>query len=226
MAYDQAVKAHTEFEKMLSNRTSTKSFTLCVICSSEREDKSVFASALSRHRRHLALDPANVDENLRTYLISHFKYQPSIAALRDEVKDGLNVRVITSDRAGTGKSLYVKRQIEKCSHVDPKLRSCCISIKKQTVPFEDVYERLKAFERGDRNDDDDETDFHRVYHLDIAYEVWYEVDYLLFNLMCLGVIESKSGGVFRRRDKDLFFVEIMAPKFKVRFVCFPFFNLF
>jgi len=123
-------------------------------------------------------------------------------------KDGLNVRVITSDRAGTGKSLYIKRQIERCQSIELNIRSCCISIKKQMLPFEMVFELLKAFESGG-----DEAE-HRIYHINISYEVWHEVDYFLFNLLCLRLIESKSGRLFRRRFKDLFFIEIMAPKFK------------
>lgn len=221
MPYDQAVKAQCEFEKMLSNHKIKKSFTLCVICSTEREDKSVFASALSRHRKNVPLE-ANIEEKLRVYLTSHLKYNPEIKELRPVAKEALGVRVITSDRAGTGKSLYVKRQIEECKKIDPKLRSCCISIKKQTVPFEEVFEKLKEFEKNDINNnkcEENESD-HCVYHIDIAYEVWYEVDFLLFNLLCLGVIESKSGRLFRRRNKDLFYVEIMPPKFKLRFLFF------
>ncbi len=56
----------------------------------------------------------------------------------------------------------------------------------------------------------------KIYHIDIAYEVWYEVDYFLFNLLCLGVLQNSSGQVFRRDPKDLFLVEIMAPKFKIK----------
>jgi len=201
------VQAQSEFEKMFSNYTSTKFFTLCIICSAEKEDKSVFASAFSRHRKNIP-NEIDVETNIRKYLSNHFKYQPMNMDLAGVEKDGLNVRVITSDRAGTGKSLYIKRQIERCQAIDPKIRNCCISIKKQMLPFETVFEHLKAFESVG-----DETE-HRVYHIDIAYEVWYEVDYFLFNLLCLSVIESKSGGLFRRRSKDLIFIEIMAPKFK------------
>lgn len=205
--YEQAVKAQSAFDKMFSNYTSSKCFNLCVLCSSEKEDKSVFASAFTRHRKNFPLD-GDVDSSLLGYLTHHFKYQPQNRNLSEVIKDKLNVRVITSERSGTGKSLYIRRQIERCQEIDPNVRSCCVSIKKQTLPFEDVFASLKEFEKC--------AGLHRVYHIDIAYEVWYEVDYFLFNLLVLGVIESKSGRLFRRRPNDLIYIEIMAPKFKAQ----------
>ena len=210
MAYDQAVKAQTSFEKLLSIHTSTKPFTLCIICSLEKEDKSVFASAFSRHRKNLPLS-ADIDAKLREYLSTHFKTKQTNANLLNIEKDDLSVRVITSDRAGTGKSLYIKRLIERFRHQEAKIKSTCISVKKQTLPFETVFNHLKMFEK---KTDDSEP---RIYHIDIAYEVWYEVDYFLFNLLCLSVVKSKSGALFRRRPNDFFFIEIMAPKFTDRF---------
>jgi len=80
------------------------------------------------------------------------------------------------------------------------------------LSFETVFEFLKAFESGV-----DEAE-HRIYHIKIAYEVSYEVENFLFNLLCMRLIES--GRLFRRRSKDLFFIEIMAPKFKGIFNCY------
>lgn len=210
MAYDQAVKAQTAFEKLLSTHTSTKPFTLCIICSLEKEDKSVFASAFSRHRKNIPLS-VDIEVKLREYLSAHFKTQQTNQNLLNIEKDDLSVRVITSDRAGTGKSLYIKRLIERFRNQDSKIESTCISVKKQTLPFETVFNHLKTFE--DVADDGRP----RIYHIDIAYEVWYEVDYFLFNLLCLSLIKSKSGALFRRRPNDFFFIEIMAPKFQDRF---------
>lgn len=209
LSYDQAVKAQTAFEKLLSIQTSDKPFTLCIICSLEKEDKSVFASAFSRHRKNIPLS-ADIELKLREYLSAHFKTRQTNENLLSIEKDDLSVRVITSDRAGTGKSLYIKRLIERFKSQNNKIKSVCISVKKQTLPFETVFNDLKKFE--ETSDDD----VPRIYHIDVAYEVWYEVDYFLFNLMCLSVIKSKSGALFRRRPNDFFFVEIMAPKFRDR----------
>ena len=119
------------------------------------------------------------------------------------------MRVITSDRAGVGKSLYIKRRIEKAHReIHSDIKHCCISIKKQTLPFEAVFDALKDFESRH------EKQMPKIFHIDIAYEVWYEVDYFLFNLLCLGTLQNSSGQVFRRDPKDLYLVEIMAPKFK------------
>jgi hypothetical protein len=215
LLYDQAVKAQVTFEKMLSNRESTsksKDFTLCIICSAEKEDKSVFVTAFNRHRKNIPFDN-NSDHELRKYLISHLQSQSysTNLSLGSIEKDNLNMRIVTSDRAGVGKSLYIKRLIEKArKYIDPNIDYCCISIKKQTLPFEMVFNELKDFEKCH------EKKYPNIYHIDIAYEVWYEVDYFLFNLFCLGILQNSNGQIFRRDPRDLYFIEIMAPKLRAK----------
>lgn len=116
--------------------------------------------------------------------------------------------MITSDRAGVGKSLYVKRQLEQAQKLlGTKVRHKCISIKKQTLPFESVFQQLSQ-----SNDKKLPT----IVHIDIAYEVWYDVDYFLFNLFCLRALTSSDGRVYRRSPKDLYLVEIMPPRIKLK----------
>lgn len=213
LVYDQAVKAHTAFEQMFSNFKSTKSFTLCIICSSEKEDKSVFATTFNRYRKNIPFEK-DLDIKLRSYLTSHFKFDLSLdVSLKKIETDALNVKIVTSERSGTGKSLYVKRQIEMAQRdVNKNIKHCCISIKKQCLPFEEVFRSLKAFE----SECYENEALPRIYHIDIAYEVWYEVDYFLFSLLCLSQLKSKNGRLFRRLSNDLFLIEIMTPKFRVK----------
>ncbi|RNA31081.1 E3 ubiquitin-ligase RNF213-like [Brachionus plicatilis] len=209
LLYDQAVKAQASFEKLMANYSTNNKFLLCIICSAEREDKSVFVTAFNRYRKNFNL-PNDINKNLNIYLRKQFKQKKEPFFEDKYGKELLSVQVITSDRAGVGKSLYVQRQIENSkSKTNRILKEKCVSIKKQTLPFESVFEIFKNFEKEQcRNK------FAKIYHIDIAYEVWYEVDYFLFNLLCLGVIVNSNGKIFRRSPTDLYLIEIMSPKFK------------
>ena len=208
LLYDQAVKALMSFEKLHTENNSleNKEFVLCIYCASEKEDKSVFATTFNRYKKNVPIE-RNIEEKLNEYLSFHLVANKA-ALLKNMDKDGLSVRVITSDRSGVGKSLYIQRTIEKAKlTVTLNTQTLCISVKKQTLPYEAIFRRLKSF--------DNQSDHApRIIHIDIAYEVWYEVDFFLFDLLCLGVLKSSSGEVFRRSSHDLFLIEIMTPKFK------------
>ena len=122
----------------------------------------------------------------------------------------MSVRIITSDRASVGKSLYIKRRVEAALHEHKSINYQCISVKKQTLPTESIFQSLQKF-------DLEHGDTPKIVHIDIAYEVWYEVDYFLFNLLCLSALTSRNGQIYRRSPSDLFFIEIMSPKLRVKY---------
>lgn len=212
LLYDRAVKAHLTFQKLQGSQRVSKDYKLCIFCSSEREDKSVLATAFSRNKKNILLD-RNINEKLSAYTSEHFKISPSNESgksLKQLDKDQLCVRVVTSDRASNGKSLYINRQIEMAhDEIDAQIETYCISVKNQTLPFDSVFKDLQRFDS--RNG----QQLSRIIHIDIAYEVWYDVDYFLFNLLCLGVVQSiTTGEIFRRSSSDLYLIEIMSPMFE------------
>ena len=208
LLYDQAVKALMSFEKhQTDNLIDNSEYMLCIFCSSEKEDKSVFATTFNRYKKNVPIE-RNIEQKLNDYLYHHLVANNK-SSLKNMDKDNLCVRLITSDRSGVGKSLYVKRTIEKAKQKYPNTKTLCISVKKQTLPYEAIFKQLKDFD----NTSDNHT---RIIHIDIAYEVWYEVDFFLFDLICLGILKSSSGEVFRRSSHDLFLIEIMSPKFKTK----------
>ena len=223
LLYDQAVKAQMCFEKLLEREASgsssqpSKPFVLCLVCSAEKEDKCTFVTSFNRYRKNLPT--ANDTNEVRAYLTKHFSTpsenttQPRLVDIEN---DQLNARVITSDRAGVGKSTYITRLVERARQdVDRNTPYCCVSIKRQTLPFDHVVEQLKRYENEFARSHHHHGDQlpAAIYHIDIAYEVWYEVDYFLFNLLCLSVLHSVgTGKTFRRSPRDLFLVEFMSPK--------------
>lgn len=200
------------FEKLQGSQRVSKDYKLCIFCSSEREDKSVLATAFARNKKNILLD-RNIDDRLSEYTSKHLKMYSTNEdgkSLERLDKDQLCVRVVRSDRASNGKSLYINRQIEMAhEEIDPQIGTYCISVKNQTLPFDSVFKKLQKF------DSQNDQQLPRILHIDIAYEVWYDVDYFLFNLLCLGVVQSTATGeIFRRSSSDLYLIEIMSPMFE------------
>ncbi len=75
LLYDQAVKAHSIFEKLLGSPRVTKDYKLLLCCSSEREDKSVLATAFARRKKSIPLE-RDINEKLNEYITAHFKIRP------------------------------------------------------------------------------------------------------------------------------------------------------
>ena len=219
LLYDQAVKAHLTFEKLLGSQRVTKDYKLCLFCSNEKEDKSVLATAFARNKKNILLE-RNINEKLNEYITGHFKIRRATNAektLQNIDQEQLCVRVVTSDRASNGKSLYINRQIEKArDDIDTDIQTFCISVKNQTLPFDSVFRELQKFDALSAMDDEaPDQQLPRILHVDIAYEVWYDVDYFLFSMLCLGVVQNTATGeIFRRSARDLYLIEIMSPVFE------------
>jgi hypothetical protein len=211
LSYDLARKSVSAFQTMLANYQSpqgqnrNQEYLLCIICSSERENKSesVFATHFNRYKKKL---PINQDpSDIRKYVISHFSSVASTVRITDE---NLSARVITSDRSSTGKSLFVQRIREENQEANQRqIEYCCIAVKSKTLPFEDIFRKLKQFDSDKPN-----VKMARIIHFDIAFEVWYDVDSFLFQLLIMSVLQSYNGELWRRDMTDLFLIEIMSPR--------------
>ena len=217
LLYDQALQAQRSFDRLFTERegTNAKPFVLCLICAAEKEDKSIFVTSFSRHKRNIPQMSVSSESELTAYLAKHFAFNVAHNKLAGIEKDNISARIITSDSGGVGKSLYVSRLVERAKQANQDVNSCCISIKKPTLPLDDAVEQMKAYE-VQFNFDGMLEDATAIYHIDIAYEVWYNVDYFLFNLLCLGVLHNDKGKIFRRSPRDLFLIEIMAPKLQAK----------
>lgn len=189
LLYDQAVKAHICFEKLLSQKSSTDpNFTLCIFSSAEKEEKSVFATAFNRFKKIIPLEQ-NFDNDLNLYLNNRFTFNKTCDSPLANI-DSHNVRIVTSERSSVGKSLYIQRQIETAqTTISTEILSHCISVKKQSLPFESIFKKLKEFDNLISVDYENGKQLPKIFHIDIAYEVWYDVDYFLFNLLCLGLLD-------------------------------------
>ncbi|KAJ7339548.1 hypothetical protein OS493_005948 [Desmophyllum pertusum] len=201
---------------------------LVVICSSENEDRAHMAAALDQYR--LATIPHCASpKDIRQYLKTQFKScSEQRGKFRDQIlpwtpaaaldKEGLAVRVLSSERAGSGKSLAVFRLSESLrglrnnNTVLDYLRDMeadvplCISVPiyGPLVHQCDIAESLLPHIVLP------DLPLSRIFHLDVHPSVRGGLDTLLFNLLVLGVLKSSSGQVWRRRSSDLYVIELTS----------------
>ncbi len=114
-----------------------------------------------------------------------------------------SVRVLMSHRPGNGKSMYVKtlRQRIKINH-----NYKCIRIKTSSLDSDKELNKLLELRNTSNT-----SNLPTLFHIDIAFEVFNNVDLFLFNLLILGGLKHSNGLVWRREAKDLYMIEIMPP---------------
>ena len=162
-----------------------------IICSNEEEDKSYFISKLHLYRRPFVFQTST--KELEDYLLDHFTKQvqkakkPSydftnMASVVDSLKYDIAltcmlwvcnydifcsscVRVVSSDRSGMGKSLYIKFLAEKLAEKQPNsgVVHVTIPLHGPVVSPDTVLELFK---------DHLEKPSCCIYHIDIAPSVW------------------------------------------------------
>ncbi|XP_071112375.1 E3 ubiquitin-protein ligase rnf213-alpha-like [Haliotis cracherodii] len=191
--------------KEYSSRDKDFDCQLVVLCSTENEFKARIVAALERQR---CPPPAlqNLHE-VKKYLLLKFSQklecQQDYNTASDLDFSSSTVRVIKSKRAGVGKTLYKKRQVEALQRLNPRVPATSVSIHlyEKSVSTMAVAEKLL-----DHTPQPGQV-LPRIFHLDISYEVQEGVDYLLFNLLVLGCISNNMGHVWLKSPLDLYLVE-------------------
>ncbi|XP_046558704.1 E3 ubiquitin-protein ligase RNF213-like [Haliotis rubra] len=190
--------------KEYANRIEGPNYQLVILCSTENEFKARIVAALERQR--CPPPPLQHLEDIRQYLLLKFsqKYQKQGMTSASGLDfDSSTVRVIKSKRAGVGKTLYKKRQVEALQRLNPRVPATSVSIHlyEKSVSTTTVAEKLldHTLQPGQVQP--------RIFHLDISYEVQEGVDYLLFNLLVLGCISNNMGHVWLKSPLDLYLVE-------------------
>jgi len=117
------------------------------------------------------------------------------------VLKSFNVRALYSPRPGNGKSLYVKSLVDRVkttSDASFEFNYQIIRIKETVLNMNSEINKLL------KTADSRPT----IYHIDIAYEVFKNVDQYLFNLIVSRHLKNSSGMVWRRRASDIYLFEV------------------
>ncbi|XP_062570766.1 E3 ubiquitin-protein ligase RNF213-like isoform X2 [Saccostrea cucullata] len=203
-ASEQSLKEVTEYIKAAKG-----DYKLVIICASENEYKSPMVSALDKFRASKITTAAPA--KLREYLRKKYTIENISEAAASIDPSRCCVRIVKSERAGLGKTLYKNRLVEKLleKHTIGVGEDFALSI---TIPISqkqiDKSEVSKKFLESTMPDD---LTFPRIFHIDIAYGVERFVGAMLFNILILGSTVNDSGYVFRRSENDLFIIETTLP---------------
>jgi hypothetical protein len=171
-------------------------YRLVIICERTAEKKSHIITKLQTYERPCRR-MRNVKDYLRTQL-HHDGNEATSTSLADP--SSYRVRVVQSNRAGMGKSLYIQRLAEKrvCKqHV-------IIPIHGPSITTDSLLERLKDYVAGYSS---------AVFHIDIAPSVLRKAEDILFSLLVLGGLTNSLGMVWRCIPTQVYAVEITVSQF-------------
>ncbi|XP_048587615.1 E3 ubiquitin-protein ligase rnf213-alpha isoform X3 [Nematostella vectensis] len=222
LPYNVSQAAVKNLSHMLEN-LHREDLKLVIICSTENEDCSHLIAALDAHRMKATPGCAS-RARLTQYFTKQFTcreaqhgyYNDQMvswtpAATLDN--DNLCVRVVTSERAGVGKSLVVSRLSDKLAKLENNKKMAKELKGRQqfvlTVPLHgtavDTSSLLDALWKSPVAG---ELPISRIIHLDVSPFVVEGLDTVLFNLLVLGVMSDRQGRVWRRRKTDLYVIEV------------------
>lgn len=194
-------------ERFLTSDTQAgghSNYNLVCICSQEKHAESILATSIASFRVTPIILPL---VNIRDYLMSHFVDEKNLndsKSLPFYDFEKSSVRALISKNPGNGKSSYVKSFISKVSH-KCQFNYECIRVKKTCLDVDKEFEKL--FKMPISNHSNIPT----LFHIDIAFETFHNVDLFLFNLLVVGELKHSNGLVWRKRNSDLYFIEIMPP---------------
>ncbi|XP_029944702.1 E3 ubiquitin-protein ligase rnf213-alpha-like [Salarias fasciatus] len=202
LTYDVSSKLESFFQEM--KMKSRHDYQLVLICSSEREH-AYLPSAFSQYRLHMV--PQESLARIQRYLHKHYavpKDQCSAAAV---FKDRLCVGIISSKRAGVGKSLYIKRLYEKLksSTTKPSAKKC-IRLIEPCVDENTIVQSLLERSKGEEL---------TMFHFDVMSSVQKGLAEFLFKLLILRYLMDSEGKLWKCNDKQLYVIEILEPTVKL-----------
>ncbi|XP_051570261.1 E3 ubiquitin-protein ligase rnf213-alpha isoform X1 [Myxocyprinus asiaticus] len=175
-------------------------YRLVLVCSSNKEH-AYLPSAFSQFRLHLV--PKEPLSSIQQYLVRHFTVPDDVSSAAAVFKDRQFVGVVSSERSGVGKSLYIKRMYEKLKTMTKKSSQLnCIRLIEPRVD-ENVILRylLNSPKKKELS----------VFHFDITTTVKKGLHEFLFRLLILGYLMDSEGNMWKSNNKNLYVIEVLRP---------------
>ncbi|KAG2461062.1 R213A ligase, partial [Polypterus senegalus] len=137
LPYEVGFRFEQLFQRL--EKQSKKDYKLVVICSSTGEHCYI-PSAFSQHKVHITLhEPL---EKIQTYLFSHYKVPESVSSAASVFKDRMFVGIVSSKRAGVGKSLYIHRLFENLQEEKSDVDLKCIKLTEPKVDENKIVQSI------------------------------------------------------------------------------------
>uniref|UniRef100_A0A452ISC9 RING-type E3 ubiquitin transferase n=1 Tax=Gopherus agassizii TaxID=38772 RepID=A0A452ISC9_9SAUR len=211
LSYDVSYRLEKLFQS-LCRQLHQDNYRLVILCDCEREH-SYIPSVFSQYKVHMI--PQEPLRDIQTYLRNHYRVTQPAGSAASVFNDNMCVGIVSSKRAGVGKSLYVKRLHEK---LKTKLHDTSVPLKtiRLIEPHVDegkVLRSLLSFLHLQYQQKP------MIFHFDITSSVSTK---FLFKLLVLQYLTDTDGKMWLRQQCHLYVVEILdvppAPKKPSRFI--------
>ncbi|XP_071075531.1 E3 ubiquitin-protein ligase RNF213 isoform X3 [Desmodus rotundus] len=201
LSYDAACRVEALFQS-LRTQPHREDYQLVLVCDSEREH-CYLPSAFSQHK--VPVTPQAPLKDVQAYLAHHYHVPERTQSAAAVFRDQMCVGIVASERAGVGKSLYVKRLHETLQ----------VKFSRKNVPLKII--RLI----------DPQVDEHQVlgsllpflsaqyqtrpmlFHFDVTSSVKTGIWAFLFKLLILQHLMDVNGKMWLRNPRHLYVVEIL-----------------
>ncbi|KAM9385416.1 E3 ubiquitin-protein ligase rnf213-alpha-like isoform 2-T2 [Pholidichthys leucotaenia] len=195
--YDASCTMEKFFQKLPS---SEKNYTLVIICSSDKVDTYI-PTAFSQYKTDFV--PHEPLEKIQEYLSRHHTVTSDH---RDVLFKGRHsVGIVSSHRAGVGKSLYVQRVFEKLEQSVAQGTAFKKSIR-LTEHEVDNHKVLQSL-----YDTPKEKDL-KVFHFDITSTVQKGLNEFIYNLFFLRYLVDSAGQMWHCSQKHLYIIELLESR--------------
>ncbi|XP_065503793.1 E3 ubiquitin-protein ligase RNF213 [Caloenas nicobarica] len=199
LSYDVSCRAEELFQH-LQRYNST--YRLVILCNCEREH-SYIPSVFSQYKVHMI--PQRPLAEIQQYLQHHYRVTQPSSSAASVFKDNMCVGIVSSKRAGVGKSLYVKRLHERLQAEQPECTELLKTIRliEPEVDEDKVLKSLLPFLKRKHQTKP------MIFHFDITSSVQSGVPEFLFKLLVLQYLTDNNGNMWLRQKCHLYIIEIL-----------------
>ncbi|XP_052050777.1 E3 ubiquitin-protein ligase RNF213 isoform X2 [Apodemus sylvaticus] len=200
LSYDVGCQAEELFQR-LCTQVHREDYQLVMLCDAAREHCYI-PSTFSQHK--VPLVPQAPLPDIQAYLQNHYQVPKRILSAATVFRDGLCVGIVTSERAGVGKSLYVNTLHKK---LKTKLHDESVPLKviRLTEPHIDENQVLSALLPFLK---ESSQKMPVIFHIDVSTSVQTGIPIFLFKLLILQYLMDINGKMWRRSPCHLYLVEI------------------
>ncbi|XP_053231504.1 E3 ubiquitin-protein ligase RNF213-like isoform X2 [Podarcis raffonei] len=202
LSYDVGYRSEELFQSLHFNHHDD--YRLVILCNCEREHCYV-PSVFSQFKVHMI--PQQPLKDIQGYLGNHYKARQPPSSSASVFKDQMCVGIVASERAGVGKSLYVKRLQEK---MEAKLQGRGVILKTIRLIDPDVDEGkvMRTLLPFLENQNQKQP---MIFHFDITSSVQTGIPEFLFKLLVLQHLINIDGKLWLRKQCHLYVIEILEP---------------
>uniref|UniRef100_A0A8C4TU02 RING-type E3 ubiquitin transferase n=1 Tax=Falco tinnunculus TaxID=100819 RepID=A0A8C4TU02_FALTI len=199
LSYDVSCRAEQLFQH-LQHYNST--YRLVILCNCEREH-SYIPSVFSQYKVHMI--PQRPLAEIQQYLQHHYRVTQPSSSAASLFKDNMCVGIVSSKRAGVGKSLYVKRLHERLQEEYPNCEKLLKTIRliEPEVDEDEVLKSLLPFLKMKHQTKP------MIFHFDITSSVQSGIPEFLFKLLVLQYLTDNNGNMWLRQKCHLYIIEIL-----------------